>query len=78
MGPMGAEWLVPSVSVSSIVLGVVQALNDKPEGKKKNIFGKECFKISSPSADVGAERITEGFQIGKSEKIPSGPAGLGL
>lgn len=49
-----------------------------PRAKKKNIFGKECFKISSPSADVGAERITEGFQIGKSEKIPSGPAGLGL
>lgn len=44
MGPVGAEWLVPSVSVSSIVLGVVQALNDKPEGKKKIYLGKNASK----------------------------------
>lgn len=52
-------------------------MNDTPKGKK-NVFGKECFKISAPSADRGAERITEGFKMGKSEKIPSGPFGLGL
>lgn len=40
-------------------------MNDKPNGKK-NIFGKECFKISVHSGtDGGAERIIEGLKMGK-------------
>ena len=46
--------------------------------RAKHIFGKECFKISGDSgADQGAERIIGGLKMGKSNKIPWGPAALG-
>ena len=51
-------------------------MNNKLKGK--NYILERMLQKCAPSADGGTERITEGLKMGQSEKIPKGPAGLGL